>query len=81
METKPIYMIAGGTDGYVSIFYTFDYELACSACDNNPEMFGGFDGGIESLPVPADATYKSLGVTSLEDLGYGDEDELEDEDE
>ena len=75
---KRLYIIAGGTDGYVSVQFTFDGELADRVIDNNPESYSGMDCGPESILVPDDATYESLGISyPLEE----DEEDYEGEDE
>lgn len=77
---KKLYLIAGGTDGYCSIRYTFDYDLALKVMDDNQEAYSGFD-DPDSINVPDDATYESLGISySLEDdLDEDFEDEESDE--
>ncbi len=63
VKMKPLYMIAGGTDGYVSIHYTFDGELAQRVIDENPNSFGGMDSGPDCIMVPEQMTYADLGIT------------------
>lgn len=77
---KRLYIVAGGTDGYVNISFTFDGELAVRVIDNNPESYGGMDSGPSSILVPDDATYESLGITyPLEEDDEDYEDEEDDE--
>ena len=59
--TKKLHMCAGGTDGYVSIHYTFDKEVLERFMEAHEEDFGGGDSEAYIL-VPADATYGSLGI-------------------
>lgn len=60
---KRLYLIAGGTDGYVSIQYTFDGDLAERVIEEDPESFGGMDGGPEFILVPDHMTYEDLGIS------------------
>lgn len=68
VKMKPLYIIAGGTDGYCSIQYTFDKELAERVIDEYPESYSGMDSGPDCLMVPEAMTYADLGICSpLED--------------
>lgn len=72
-ETKKLYMCAGGTDGYVSIHYTFDADVLDRFMESRPDAFGGGDSETHIL-VPADATYESLGIRySIEEDWDGDD--------
>lgn len=59
---RRLYIVAGGTDGYVNIRFTFDDELANRVVEDNPETYGD-EGCISSIIVPDDATYESLGIS------------------
>jgi hypothetical protein len=51
-KTKTMYLVAGGTDGYVSINYTLDEQEAIAMIEEDPESYGGMDSGPESIEVP-----------------------------
>lgn len=70
---KPLYLIAGGTDGYTSIQYTFSKELAERAIDEYPESYGGMDSGPDVVMVPAAMTYADLGISYPLEEDYDDE--------
>lgn len=61
-QTKKLHMCAGGSDGYVTIHYTFDADVLERFMDKRVEEFGGGDSETYIL-VPADATYESLGIS------------------
>lgn len=64
---KRLYIIAGGTDGYVNIQYTFDRQLAQDTVDNDPEAYGD-EGCVDWILVPDEMTYECLGINyPLED--------------
>lgn len=63
VKLKPLYIIAGGTDGYTSVQYTFDKELAERVIDEDPESYGGMDSGPDAIMVPETMTYADLGIT------------------
>ena len=71
--TKKLHMCAGGTDGYVTIHFTFDEEVLERYMDEREEEYGGGDSETYIL-VPADATYESLGIL------HPIEDDLDEED-
>lgn len=74
---KRLYIVAGGTDGYVNIRFTFDGDLADRVVENSPEAYSD-EGCINSILVPDDATYESLGVSyPLEEDDYEDEEDDE----
>jgi hypothetical protein len=73
VKLKPLYLIAGGTDGYTSIQYTFNKELAERAIEEDPESYGGMDSGPDCIMVPEAMTYADLGIS------YTLEDDFEDE--
>lgn len=73
-ETKLLYMIAGGTDGYVNIKFSFDYDAIRRYADKYEESFGGTDSDTY-IRVPADATYESLGIRYPVELDMDDDDE------
>lgn len=52
-KTKTMYLVAGGTDGYVSIQRTLDEQEANDMIDEDPESYGGMDSGPEEIQVPA----------------------------
>lgn len=53
LTSKTMYLIAGGTDGYVHIDWFNCYEEACKACEDDPESYGGMDSGPEEIEVPS----------------------------
>lgn len=59
---KRLYIIAGGTDGYVNIKFTFYRDIADRVMENDPESYGDCD-CLTSILVPDDATYESLGIS------------------
>lgn len=68
VKLKPLYIIAGGTDGYCSIQYTFSKEIAERNIEDYPESYGGMDSGPDVIMVPETMTYADLGITySLDD--------------
>ena len=73
VKMKPLYLIAGGTDGYTSIQYTFDKELAERVIDEDQESYSGMDSGPDVIMVPEAMTYADLGIS------YPLEDDFEDE--
>jgi hypothetical protein len=75
VKLKPLYLIAGGTDGYTSIQYTFDKELAERVIDEDLESYGGMDSGPDVLMVPEAMTYADLGICSPLEDDFDDEDE------
>lgn len=76
VKMKPLYLIAGGTDGYTSIQYTFNKELAERVIDENPDSYGGMDSGPDCIMVPEAMTYADLGICyTLEDNLDAEEDE------
>lgn len=60
-ERKPLYMIAGGTDGYVSIVYSFSEHAINQLMEDNEDVYGGTDSETYIM-VPEDSTYESLGI-------------------
>ncbi|UOL48570.1 hypothetical protein QGX12_gp074 [Pseudomonas phage Kremar] len=74
VKLKPLYIIAGGSDGYTYVQYTFDRERAQKEIDENTD-YQGMDSGPDAIMVPETMTYADLGIT------YPLEDEDEDEDE
>jgi hypothetical protein len=60
-NAKPLYMIAGGTDGYVSIVFSFDEKAINQLAEQNEESYAATDSETYIM-VPADATYESLGI-------------------
>jgi len=75
-NTKPLYMIAGGTDGYVSIVFSFSKEAIDQLEEAREESYAGTDSETH-IVVPADATYESLGIckwsTAENQLDEGEE--------
>lgn len=53
LTTKTVYLIAGGTDGYTSIYYYNSEQEAQDAIDSDPESFSGMDSGPEDIEVPS----------------------------
>lgn len=76
---KLLYMFAGGTDGYVNIHYTLDKQVAERfAADINSGDREGDWSDEDSILVPDDATYESLGINySIESDMYDEGDEYE----
>lgn len=67
VKLKPLYILAGGSDGYTSVHYTFDGDLAERYC-NEEEDFQGMDSGPDVIMVPEAMTYADLGICrSLEE--------------
>jgi hypothetical protein len=79
VKLKPLYLIAGGTDGYTNIQYTFDGSLAQRAIDEDPESYGGMDSGPDCIMVPEAMTYADLGISYPLEEDYDDLDEEEEE--
>jgi hypothetical protein len=52
LTTKTLYLVAGGTDGYTSIYYYTNEQDALDAIEDDPESFGGMDSGPEDIQVP-----------------------------
>jgi hypothetical protein len=76
---KQLYMFAGGTDGYVNIHYTLNKDVAerFNADINSGDIEGDWS-DEESILVPDDATYESLGICySIESDMYDEGDENE----
>lgn len=72
VKLKPLYIIAGGSDGYVYIQYTFNKELA-ERMTNEEEDYQGMDSGPDVLMVPETMTYADLGITSPLEDDFDDE--------
>lgn len=53
LTTKTMYLIAGGTDGYVSIDFFGSEEEAQDAIDSDEESYGGMDSGPSEIEVPS----------------------------
>lgn len=66
VKLKPLYVIAGGSDGYTYVRYTFNEELAKHMTDEE-EDYQGMD-SPDYIMVPESMTYADLGITDpLED--------------
>lgn len=66
-KTKRLYVLSGGTDGYVSSHYTFDEEVAERVLSDDPECYPD-DDCLDSIKVPSFLTYEDLGISyPLED--------------
>lgn len=75
VKMKPLYIIAGSSDGYNYIQYTFNKELAERMTDEE-EDYMGMDSGPDAIMVPEAMTYADLGICSpLEDDFDDEEDE------
>lgn len=86
---KKLYMIAGGTDGYASIVYSFDEEAIDTLYNKCEESYAATDSKT-SITVPDECTYESLGIHRYdtaeghladieeEELLYGSDDEEDD---
>lgn len=61
-KLKPLYIIAGSSDGYNYIQYTFNEELA-NRMTVEEEDYQGMDSGPDTIMVPASMTYAELGIT------------------
>jgi hypothetical protein len=73
VKLKPLYIIAGGSDGYTYVQYTFDRELAQRVIDEDTD-YQGMDSGPDAIMVPEAMTYADLGICSpLEDDFEGEE--------
>lgn len=67
VKMKPLYIIAGSSDGYNYVQYTFNKELAERMTDE-AEDYMGMDSGPDAIMVPEAMTYADLGICSpLED--------------
>lgn len=53
LTTKTMYIIAGGTDGYVSIDWFGSEEEAQDVIDSDEESYGGMDSGPSEIQVPS----------------------------
>lgn len=62
MKMKNLYILAGTSDSYVGIGYTFDKEVADRVWEGNEEYYID-DGGFDSILVPEHLTYADLGIT------------------
>lgn len=67
MKTKTLFIVAGGTDGYVDFFYTFSHKVYNEFYGDNDQLHDDYEwqGNATTIQVPIDATYESLGITSL----------------
>jgi hypothetical protein len=64
METKTLFIVAGGTDGYVDFFYTFSHDVY-NKFYGNREDSSEWQGNASTIKVPANATYESLGIKDI----------------
>lgn len=60
VKLKPLYIIAGGTDGYTSVQYTFNKDLAERVIEEDQESYSGMDSGPDAIMVPEAMTYADL---------------------
>lgn len=67
MKTKTLYIVAGGTDGYVDFFYTFSNKAYNKFYGDNDELHDDceWQGNVSTIQVPEESTYESLGITNL----------------
>ena len=70
MSTKTLFIVAGGSDGYVDFFYTFSHEAYNTFYGNRDDEDDGWQRNHSSLQVPEDATYESLGITTIIEDDY-----------
>lgn len=74
VKMKPLYIIAGGSDGYTCVQYTFNKEHA-ERCTNEDPDYMGMDSGPDCLMVPEAMTYADLGICSPLEDDFEDEGE------
>ena len=74
MEMKQLYILSGGTDGYVSASFTFDGDLAEKVLARDVESYPD-RGCLDSITVPAWMTYKDLGIFDPIEDNFEDEDD------
>jgi hypothetical protein len=67
METKTLFIVAGGTDGYVDFFYTFSHDAYNRFYGNqeDEDVYNEWQGNASTIQVPVDATYESLGIKTV----------------
>lgn len=67
METKTLFIVAGGTDGYVDFFYTFSHSAYNKFYGDNDELNNNYEwqGNVSTIQVPIESTYESLGIKNL----------------
>lgn len=67
--SKTLHMMAGGTDGYVNIVFSFDASLLDKLEELDPESYSGND-SYTSIQVPNNATYESLDIPEWSTAEY-----------
>lgn len=67
MKTKTLFIVAGGTDGYVDFFYSFSHKAYNEFYVDNDDLQEDIEwqGNVSTIQVPIDSTYESLGITSI----------------
>lgn len=65
MKTKNLFIVAGGTDGYVEFFYTLSHEAYNEFYGNQEDDDCEWQGNASVIQVPIDATYESLGIKNV----------------
>lgn len=70
METKNLFIVAGGADGCVEFCYTFSHEAYNDFYGNQDDDSCEWQGNSSVIQVPVDATYESLGIKTVIENGY-----------
>lgn len=67
---KNLYIVAGGSDGYVGVYYTFHRHLAERFIELSDSDDGTYSDDPDYIFVPEEMTYEDLGITGslIEDM-------------